>query len=123
MFIKMIGNYLQFFRNSTEPDTSKNIFNFSAYLDSIDSSRLPFMRDLIKTQNFASFVEKTYKCAEERNEMSFFIQGVRLQETKGEKALESEIKKVSDRLVYNYKNVLFPISHKIAFIGSFRELL
>ena len=64
------------------------------------------MQELTKTQAFKTLLDRTYKCFQERNETAFFIEGVKLYETGGEKALEGEIKKVYDRIISNYKNVL-----------------
>eukprot|EP00826_Nyctotherus_ovalis_P060724 TRINITY_DN8552_c0_g2_i1.p3 TRINITY_DN8552_c0_g2~~TRINITY_DN8552_c0_g2_i1.p3 ORF type:complete len:100 (+),score=18.94 TRINITY_DN8552_c0_g2_i1:73-372(+) len=93
----MLGNYLNFFREDG--------FCFEEYVNSMPDNKREFMEEFVKTQNFAGLVENTASCLKERNDISFFIEGVKLHEEKGKLALEKEIQKVLDFIADNHKNV------------------
>ncbi len=105
MFVKLMGDYLRFFDfGSPGSDTPK--FDFENYVNSLDPIRRPFVTALSRTQNFASFIEKTQACCTaSRNEVSFFVEGSKVYAAKGEKTLEGEIRKIFDKLFRNYRNV------------------
>lgn len=105
MYIRLLGNYLPFFGPSSSA-FDKASFDTKSYLSSLDASRRTFVTELARTQNFSAFIERTCNCFKERNEVGFFIEGTKLAASKGEKALENEVQKVSDRILQTYKAVL-----------------
>jgi hypothetical protein len=113
-FIKIIGNVLKFLkvkRGSQENESCgiSEIFDMDSYLKSVDNKKIGFLSEFSKTQCFTYLLERTQKCFREKNELTFFVEGVRLKQTKGEKALDQEIMKISSKLSQNYKKVLIQI--------------
>ena len=85
---------------------AKDIFDFERYLTFFDDQKREFMKEFCKTQGFHNFIEKSYKAKEEKNEMLFFKEGVRLCAEKGEIALATQVKKISEDLLNKNKNVM-----------------
>jgi len=107
-FIKLMGNYSKYFNARSN--------NYDKYINSIDPQCRAFMECMVKTKQFNSLIEKTY-----RNELMLFVEGGRVYESKGEEVLEQEINKLVNSNIENYNNVFYRI--KIALINSFREML
>ena len=91
---------------STGSNTAEEIFDFGMYLGFFDEQRKSFMTELCKTQNFITFVEKSHRAKEEKNDYLFFVEGVKLCSEKGEKALAKKVKKITDQLLNNFKHVV-----------------
>ena len=98
-YIKLMGDYLRFF------DKDGKDFDYDGYLESVHYKKKSFFKEFIKTQNFISLVEKTSDCLKKGNKDFFFIKGIELYTTKGKVALEIELKKIFDHILYNHKNV------------------
>jgi hypothetical protein len=107
-FIKLMGNYPKYFKAGS--------YNYEKYMNSIDPQYRTFMEHVVKTRQFKTLVEKTYK-----NELMLFIEGIRIYESKGEGVLEQEVNKLVNTSIENYNNVFYNI--KVAFVDSFREVL
>ena len=97
MFIKLLGNYQNYFEGKE--------FDYEKYINSMEHQRKLFMTELVKKQCFKYFIERSYRCRKHKNELDFFIEGVKIYEERGERYLENEVHKVIDRMRYNYKNV------------------
>ena len=95
-YIRLIGNHLRFFKDE--------VFHYEEYINSMQGNKKKFMEEFVKTQNFVSFIECTVNCLKERNDLYFFLEGIKLYE---EAALEDEIDKVIKFIQENHKNVSF----------------
>lgn len=84
-----------------------DIFNLEDYLKQAEPERTQFLINFSKTQCFTFLIERTQECFREKNELAFFLEGIRLLIGRNEKALEKEISKVSAKLIQNYKKVSF----------------
>jgi len=104
LYIKLLNGYLKFFTKNNENNL---IFDYQKYEGSLEINKKPFLTQFIKTHNFTNFIEKTAESVQQKNEISFFVEGEKIYQNSGEKALDVEISKISQRLLYNYKNVFF----------------
>lgn len=110
MFFCLINNYLMCYKEnviSNEKQTAEEIFDFGMYLGFFDEQRRSFMMELCKTQNFITFIEKSHRAKEEKNDYLFFVEGVKLCSEKGEKALAKKVKRITEQLLNNFKHVFF----------------
>lgn len=98
MYVRILGKYLNYFEGGR--------FDCEEYLKSVELHRRAFVKELVKTQCFKHFIEKSLSCLQQRNDLDYFIEGVKVVAKKGEKALENETAKIADRMLYNYDNVL-----------------
>ena len=108
MFFCLINNYLICYRDvapKLEPQIASEFFDFDRYLGFFDEQRHQFMADLCKTQGFSDFIEKSYRAQEEKNEVLFFTEGVKLCAEKGDQALAVRVKKITEQLLEKSKNV------------------
>lgn len=110
MFFCLINNYLICYKEEqtaedSAPKTANEIYDFDKYLSFFDEQRRPFMSELCKTQSFMNFIERSYKAKEEKNEVLFFAEGVKLCADKGDKALAMRVKRITEQLLERNKNV------------------
>ncbi len=107
MFTQILEKYLLFVRPPAPTDSPRPELHFDVpgYLRVVGPERAGFLRDLSRTQHFAGLVDRTIRCAAENNDAAFFVQGVRLRESRGQKALEAEVQKIVGKLMHNYRNV------------------
>ncbi len=112
MFFCLINNYLICYKDpmperaeKESPPTASEMFDFDKYLSFFDEQRRPFMAELCKTQSFMNFVERSFKAREEKNEVLFFTEGVKLCADKGDKALALRVKRITEQLLERSKNV------------------
>jgi hypothetical protein len=112
VFIGLINNYLVCYKDvKSEHLTAKEIFEFKKYLSIFDKRKRKFMTELCKTQSFNYFIERSYRAKEERNELFFFTEGIRMCVTKSNKALTAHIKKITEQLLHKNKNVFIHIKN------------
>jgi len=109
MFFCLINNYLICYKeniyNSNENLIANDLFDFEKYLGFFDETRKQFMFELSKTQGFSNFIEKSFHAKEEKNEIQFFAEGIKLCAEKGDKALALRVKKITEQLIEKNKNV------------------
>jgi hypothetical protein len=115
MFFCLINNYLACYRDlagteEEEQQIAGDIFDFAKYEQCFDESRRQFMVELCKTQNFMTFIERSHRVRQERNELQFFVEGVKLCAESGEKALALRVKKITEQLLTRYRKVRY-LSH------------
>ena len=54
----MLNNFEEFYnKHDKENDHGKVLFNFNFYLQQMNEGQKPFMKQLIKTQEFKSFIK------------------------------------------------------------------
>ncbi len=88
------------------PATASNIFLLEAYLSSLSEGSKAFMRELAKTQQFTTFIERSYQALRSNNELSYFIRGVRKLQGGNKAKLVDDLRKIYSRLIFNYNHVL-----------------
>jgi hypothetical protein len=96
LYIKLLGNYLNYYKDEC--------FDYEQY---INAQRLPFIKELIKTESFKHFIEISFNCTQKRNELDYFLEGVKIMAKKGERGLTHEIHKITNKVLHNYDNVFF----------------
>jgi len=112
VFIGVINNYLICYKDvKSEHLIAKEIFDFKKYLSVFDKRKRKFMTELCKTQSFHHFIERSYRAKEEKNELFFFTEGIKLCVTKSNKALTTHIKKIMEQLIHKSKNVFACINN------------
>lgn len=106
MFFCLVNNYLICYKiGNGSQEIADDIFDFKRYLRFFDSENKVFMREFCKTQGFHNFIEKSYRAINEKNDVSFFVDGVKLCCEKGSRALAILIDKMYNKLMSNNKNV------------------
>jgi len=103
LYIKLLGNYLNYY--------NEECFDYEQYINSINDQRLPFIKELIKTQSFKHFIENSFNCTQKRNELNYFLEGVRIMANQNERALIHEINKITNKVLHNYDNVFLDINN------------
>lgn len=104
MLIGLLDNFLHFFKHNPLGHFSSgaNIFNFAEYLQCFKDSRQSFMELFSKTQNFVSFIEGVHK---KEKDLSYFIEGARLNQTLGKIGLQMHSKRIITQMSQNFNNV------------------
>ena len=106
-FLSLIGDYLPFY-NQLEEDKvliANNIFQFEKYIKSLKPANKGFMADMIKTQMFFTFIDKSYSALNNYNELFYFMKGSKLLQNGDIVKLENNLKIIYKNLMENYKNV------------------
>ena len=88
-----------------DPPTASNIFNLDPYLTSLSEANKPFMKELVKTQQFTTFIERSYVALRSYNELSYFVRGVRKLQSGSRTKFVEDLKKIYNKLIFNYNHV------------------
>jgi hypothetical protein len=105
LYLSLIEDYIEFYKAQQETqETADSMFNFEGYLLSLKESNKSFITELVKTQLFAEFIEKSFVALKGNNEVSYFVSGVKKKQ-KGEDVLADSLNKIYLRLIRNYENV------------------
>jgi len=106
MYLELMGNFLEFFRNDVKGAfVANNLFDSEAYIESIKDERREFMKEFVNTQNFNCFIETAYKTRTQRNELSCFINGAKILQISGKLSLALYYNQIVDCAITSYNNV------------------
>ena len=75
------------------------------YINSLNESSKPFIKEMSRSQQFASFIEKSYMALKSKNEVSYFVKGTIKLYKEGKEKLSNDLKGILFKLLHNYKNV------------------
>ena len=78
----LLGDFRKFLvLHPAEGWTTEDVFNLNSYMESLPEEKRTFMQEVVKTQHFHQFIEKAHQSLKEKNEVSYFLEGIRDSET------------------------------------------
>ena len=104
----LLGGYLNYYTRplSNTYSIGNQIFNMDSYINSIETNNKEFMKKFITTQQFMTFIERSYQGLSSPNEVTYFIKSSKIVSNE---QLNIYLKRIYTKILKNYINVRFHI--------------